>query len=83
LQKIEEGKFELELAPFSFELVISRVFLTFRGAIIKKNLLLTHNIHPLVPLQLVGDVYRIEHVISNLLSNAIKFSEFGKAIKVN
>jgi hypothetical protein len=82
LQKIEEGKFELELVPFSFEQVISRVFLTFRGAVNKKNLTLTHNILPSVPSQLVGDVHRIEHVIGNLLSNAIKFSPYGKAIKV-
>jgi CheY-like chemotaxis protein len=82
LQKIEEGKFELEMVHFSIEKVISRVFLTFRGAIVKKNLFLTHDILPLVPSQLVGDVHRIEHVISNLLNNAIKFSSHGKAINV-
>jgi CheY-like chemotaxis protein len=82
LQKIEEGKFELEMVHFSFEKVISRVFSIFRGAILKKNLSLTHDILPLVPSQLVGDVHRIEHVISNLLSNAIKFSSHGKAINV-
>eukprot|EP01035_Chromulina_nebulosa_P069486 gene69486-biopygen35475 len=31
----------------------------------------------------MGDVFRVEHVISNLLSNAIKFSPDGGAIRLN
>jgi signal transduction histidine kinase len=82
LQKIEEGKFELELVPFSFEQVILRVFLKFRGASVKKNLSLSHEILPTVPSKLIGDIHRIEDTISNLLSNAIKFSPDGKSVRV-
>jgi signal transduction histidine kinase len=77
LQKIEEGKFELELVSFSFEHILLRVFATFRGAVVKKNISLSHSILPTVPMRVIGDVHRIEHVISNLLSNAIKFSPEG------
>jgi signal transduction histidine kinase len=82
LQKIEEGKFELELSPFSFEHVILRVFATFRGAVTQKNLSLSHKIFPSVPMEVIGDVHRIEHVFSNLLSNAIKFSPEGKSVRL-
>lgn len=62
LQKIEEGKFELELSVFSFEQIVFRVFATFRGAVTKKNLSLSHKIFPTVPSLVIGDVHRIEHV---------------------
>jgi signal transduction histidine kinase len=81
LQKIEEGKFELELSAFSFEQIVLRVFATFRGAVTKKNLSLSHKIFPQVP-DVIGDVHRIEHVFSNLLSNAIKFSPEGASVRV-
>eukprot|EP00596_Hydrurales_sp_CCMP1899_P005561 CAMPEP_0119047914 /NCGR_PEP_ID=MMETSP1177-20130426/55756_1 /TAXON_ID=2985 /ORGANISM="Ochromonas sp, Strain CCMP1899" /LENGTH=418 /DNA_ID=CAMNT_0007023091 /DNA_START=1112 /DNA_END=2368 /DNA_ORIENTATION=+ len=82
IQKIEEGKFELELSPFSFEHVILKVFATFRGAVTQKNLSLSHKIYPNVPIEVIGDVHRIEHVFSNMLSNAIKFSPEGKAVRL-
>eukprot|EP00596_Hydrurales_sp_CCMP1899_P003636 CAMPEP_0119051700 /NCGR_PEP_ID=MMETSP1177-20130426/73233_1 /TAXON_ID=2985 /ORGANISM="Ochromonas sp, Strain CCMP1899" /LENGTH=828 /DNA_ID=CAMNT_0007031009 /DNA_START=692 /DNA_END=3175 /DNA_ORIENTATION=+ len=82
LQKIEEGKFELELVAFSFEQIVLRGFATFQGAVVKKNISLSHNIFPTVPMRVIGDVHRIEHVFSNLLSNAIKFSPEGKSVRV-
>ena len=39
-----------------------------------KNLSIKHVVTTDVPVLLVGDAYRAEHVISNLLCNAIKFS---------
>jgi signal transduction histidine kinase len=81
LQKIEEGKFELELSTFSLEQVVLRVFATFRGAVTKKNLSLSHKIFLTVP-DVIGDVHKIEHVFSNLLSNAIKFSPEGASVRV-
>ena len=38
---------------------------------------------PVVPGQVLGDKYRIEHVIMNLISNAIKFSPVEATITVN
>ena len=37
----------------------------------------------LVPELLLGDRYRIEHVIGNLVSNAIKFSPEDSEIAIN
>mmetsp|Transcript_30216 Transcript_30216/g.41566 ORF Transcript_30216/g.41566 Transcript_30216/m.41566 type:complete len:767 (-) Transcript_30216:185-2485(-) len=82
IQKIEEGMVELEMSPFSINDVISKVLLTFRGAILSKNIQLTEEFAINVPAKVIGDRFRIEHVFSNLLSNAIKFSIDGQSIKV-
>eukprot|EP01036_Dinobryon_divergens_P033635 gene33635-biopygen26630 len=74
IQKIEEGKLELTSAPFSIGDSISKIFLAFSGGIAAKSLRVEKVISPGVPALLLGDAYRVEHVISNLLSNAIKFS---------
>eukprot|EP01035_Chromulina_nebulosa_P029512 gene29512-biopygen18854 len=83
MQKIEEGKMELTFAPFSISGSIVKIFTALSGSVITKKLLIEKNIAADVPALLVGDVFRVEHVISNLLSNAIKFSPDGGTIRVN
>ena len=82
MQKIEEGMMELVLAPFNIGGCITKIFSALSGSVITKNLLVEKDIAADVPPALVGDVYRVEHVISNLLSNAIKFSPDGGAIRL-
>ena len=41
------------------------------------------NKSPAVPELVVGDRFRVEHVIGNLVSNAIKFSPAGSGIVVD
>ena len=74
LQKIEEGKLELELSPFSISDSVTKVLSTFHGAVLTKQINVVKSIAFDVPNRLIGDRYRVEHVLSNLLSNAIKFS---------
>lgn len=74
MQKIEEGKLELELNPFSLHTTLSKVCSTFKGALRNKNLRVVIDIPSDFPTDIIGDRFRIEHVMSNLLSNAIKFS---------
>ncbi len=83
MQKIEEGKLELVLAPFSISDSITKISLAMSGGIATKSLRVEKHIAPEVPHLLLGDVYRIEHVISNLLSNAIKFSPPEGMIRMN
>jgi len=59
-----------------------KVFSTFRGEVIAKSIDLTKDIATDVPWKVVGDRYRVEHILGNLLSNAIKFSVEGKSISV-
>ena len=83
MQKIEEGKLELIFAPFSISDSISKIFLALSGGLASKTLRVERDIAAGVPALLIGDAYRVEHVISNLLSNAIKFSPVGGAIRVS
>lgn len=82
MQKIEEGKLELELNPFSLQLTISKVFSTFKGVLRSKNMEAVLVMQSNFPESIIGDRFRVEHVISNLLSNAIKFSPANVKIKI-
>eukprot|EP00597_Dinobryon_sp_UTEXLB2267_P008067 CAMPEP_0170084854 /NCGR_PEP_ID=MMETSP0019_2-20121128/19914_1 /TAXON_ID=98059 /ORGANISM="Dinobryon sp., Strain UTEXLB2267" /LENGTH=692 /DNA_ID=CAMNT_0010301085 /DNA_START=328 /DNA_END=2406 /DNA_ORIENTATION=- len=82
MQKIEEGKLELDLRPFSIEEVVYAVFATFKGSAIAKGLQLHYMIASEIPAKLIGDRFRLEHVVGNFLSNAIKFSPQGGRITV-
>jgi anti-sigma regulatory factor (Ser/Thr protein kinase) len=82
MQKIEEGKLELDLSPFCISDAISKVFATYRGAVSVKKLTLRKTVDESMPSRIIGDRYRIEHVIANLLSNAVKFSREETCIDV-
>ena len=58
------------------------MFATLRGAIIEKRINLVKSVALGVPEQILGDRYRIEHVVANLISNAIKFSPEESVIEV-
>ena len=82
MQKIEEGKFELDLSPFVLKDSIIKVFYTFRGAANGKNISLVNKMSPIMPIKLIGDRHQIQHVLGNYLSNAIKFSKENSTITV-
>ena len=63
--------------------MISQVISALHGAIMSKNLVVIFKFAKQLPGLLLGDRFRVEHVISNLLSNAIKFSPDGKEIVVD
>jgi signal transduction histidine kinase len=75
LQKIEEGMLELDYQPFSPMHLLLTVLHYFKAQYESKNILVTYHIDSNVPQQILGDPYRLEHVLGNLLSNAIKFSD--------
>ena len=53
------------------------------GAIVNKNLVVVFKYGNRLPGLMIGDRFRVEHVISNLLSNAIKFSPDEKEIVID
>jgi len=83
MQKIEEGKMELAFIPFNISDSIAKIFFAMSGAAMAKGLQVEKHIAAEVPPRLVGDIFRVEHVMSNLLSNAIKFSPMNGTIRVN
>ena len=80
IQKIEEGKFELELKAFNVDTRMRELTYVYGGILREKSLKLQCIIAPNVPRNVIGDGHRISHVVSNLLSNAIKFSPNGTMI---
>jgi len=82
IEKIEEGKLQLQYDYFSVCDMMNTVRLSMRGQVTAKNMHLQCHIEDLVPKILYGDRFRIEHVLANLLSNAIKFSPQKSTIKI-
>lgn len=82
LQKIEEGKFELEMKPMSVRVILSKLHSVFKCGLSAKKAFLEIAISSRVPAIMMGDACRLEHVIANLVSNAIKFSPSGSTITV-
>eukprot|EP01042_Synura_sphagnicola_P001701 gene1701-1995_t len=74
MQKIEEGKLELTYAPFRAVDVVQVVRSVLQGTMSQKSIHLCTLVYDDVPEFVIGDRFRIEHVLANLLSNAIKFS---------
>jgi signal transduction histidine kinase len=83
LQRIEEGKFELDMIPFSIKDTIKRIVSHFGGILMSKNIMLVHNTSPDMPAIVLGDPDRVSHIIRTFISNAIKFSPLGESICVN
>ncbi len=84
LSKIEAGKFVVDLVRFHLQ---DEVNLTVRSLGVRaqeRGLVLTCDIDPDVPADVVGDPDRLRQVLVNLIGNAIKFTEHGHvAIRVH
>jgi CheY-like chemotaxis protein len=83
LQKIEEGKFELNMGPVSIRAVLQKLESVFKGGLSSKGLTLLVDVAQDFPSYILGDRNRLEHVAANLLSNAIKFTKERTTIKIH
>jgi len=77
LNKVEQGKLELETLNFNFRKMIQEAILTYQYKAAEKGLDFELHIDPAIPERVEGDPLRIKQVIINLLSNAIKFTSEG------
>jgi len=82
LAKIESGKMELQLSEFSIADLIERRVGTMLPLADKKNIELTSEIDPQIPI-LFQDSVKIQQILNNLLSNAIKFTPEGGRVHVS
>ena len=82
MHQIEEGKMELSCIPFSVRPMLERAVATVQGSANTKCITVTVDISDDIPRAVIGDKFRLEHVVANLLSNAIKFTPKDKSIAV-
>ncbi len=78
--KIEAGKLELYLSPFSLRDSIGDVMKSFSYALNTKDIELITHIDYDVPDSLIGDKEKLKQIINNLVSNALKFTQHGEII---
>jgi PAS domain S-box-containing protein len=76
--KIEAGRVELEMIPFSLHGCVHEALNLFTMQAEEKNIELLLFIEPGVPESLAGDPNRVRQILINLLSNALKFTAAGE-----
>lgn len=82
--KIESGRFSLEVCDFNLQAVLRDALKSLELRAHNKNLPLTCQISPDVPLELAGDTHRLNQILVNLINNAINFTERGAvAVRVD
>jgi signal transduction histidine kinase/CheY-like chemotaxis protein len=75
--KMEAGKLELDLQPFSLERLLKEVIALMRTQTDRKGLTLSVDRSENLSSHYLGDSLRIRQVLLNLLGNAIKFTDNG------
>jgi signal transduction histidine kinase/ligand-binding sensor domain-containing protein/CheY-like chemotaxis protein len=77
LSKIEAGKLELTLEPFSIAKCLDDALRVFTWTAREKSLLLESSVGVGVSQFVVGDGSRLRQIILNLVGNAVKFTDRG------
>jgi len=75
--KLETGHVTLEALPFNVLDLLNIIDTLFKSSAQKKGLSFTISRDSTIPLELIGDKFRLQQVLTNLLSNAIKFTAQG------
>jgi PAS domain S-box-containing protein len=78
--KIEAGRLEVEEIAFNIQSVADDVGRILAAAAANKELELLVDVHPDVPVALLGDAVRIQQVLLNLAANAVKFTSEGEVV---
>jgi signal transduction histidine kinase/CheY-like chemotaxis protein len=84
LQKIEEGKFGVEKAPFCISKMLTEVHWAYEKICSQNNVKISLEIPAdLVDVKVNGDQYRLRQVLANFVSNALKFApSVGGSVKI-
>lgn len=82
LQKVEEGSMELIYKSFSIQDLFQNVEDSFIDISVEYEVALSTQIDKNVPQRVIGDKFRIRHVLANLVSNALKYSTTGGLVQL-
>jgi len=77
LSKIEAGKLDLAMVPFSLAPFVQQLCAPFASRAAAKGVRFAAKLSPDLPQVAVGDPLRIGQIVGNLLDNAIKFTHAG------
>ncbi|AKG24619.1 hypothetical protein IJ00_12965 [Calothrix sp. 336/3] len=75
--KIESGKLELEIHPFSLKSCLDDCIKLLENSAKSKNLSLILTFADDIDITIFSDIVRVKQILVNLLSNAIKFTDVG------
>eukprot|EP01042_Synura_sphagnicola_P005626 gene5626-7180_t len=75
MQKIEQGKLELQMKPFQIADKVKAIVSTFEGMAKANHIATEVDVQIRPSLIVLGDSFQLDHVTANFLSNAIKFSK--------
>ena len=78
LAKMEAGKLEMDLQPFSIRKVVESILKMMAPRAVEKGLKLFLMVDSELPMYLLGDQARLTQILVNLINNAIKFTDAGK-----
>ncbi len=78
--KLEAGRLSLSEAPYCAAEIVSKVLTTFDVQVRRKGLDLHVEIDEAMPSLLIGDVGRLQQILTNLVSNAVKFTNRGSIV---
>lgn len=78
--KIEAGKLQLDVHPFSLEQVLRNLGVVLSGNSGEKNVEINYHLEAGLPTALIGDSLRLQQILINLAGNALKFTEVGQVL---
>jgi len=80
ISKIECGDIQIEKSEFELDSLIEKVSDIMAIRAHKKGIELIDHISPNVPVNLIGDSYRMRQILVNLIGNSIKFTDEGEVV---
>jgi PAS domain S-box-containing protein len=82
LSKVESGKMELELSPFSLRETLDASMMMLRERALKRGIAFNINVAQEADVSIVADQRKLKQILFNLLSNAVKFTPAAGTVEV-
>jgi PAS domain S-box-containing protein len=78
LTRVEAGKLSIDRAPFDVAGAVRDVVAVFAERAARRAVALEVEVAPDVPAWVVGDIIRLQQVLTNLVGNAMRFTDHGR-----
>ena len=77
LSQVEAGMLKIQPVIFNIQESMHSLEALFKPAFMEKGITLSINLSPEVPTYMIGDVTRLQQILTNLVGNALKFTDKG------